>query len=347
MTEPRRRDYGLLGEDGRLAVERGLANAEWYRCPVDRAKMKQLMQRSDGRAIVDSLVWLGLLIGLGVIGVLTWVSWWSIPILLAYGTLWSSGGDSRCHEAGHGTAFKTRWMNVAVHQIACFGTMREPIVRRWDHTRHHTDTVIVGRDREIIEERPPRLLHLFLFWFGIPQVAGQLRSTIRHALGRIAEDEQQIIPESEWTAMFRQARILLAIHLGLVGLSIALGTVLPLMLTSLATLYGTPFSVYVGLIQHVGLAEDVTDYRLNTRTCYMNPVFRFVYWNMNFHLEHHMFPMVPFHALPSLHEVVRADCPAPYRSTIEAYREITHVLRRQLNDPTYFAERPLPAASSR
>jgi fatty acid desaturase len=27
--------------------------------------------------------------------------------------------------------------------------MREPTVWRWSHTRHHTDTIIVGRDREI------------------------------------------------------------------------------------------------------------------------------------------------------------------------------------------------------
>ena len=30
----------------------------------------------------------------------------------------------------------------------------------------------------------------------------------------------------------------------------------------------------------------------------MNPVSRFIYWNMNYHVEHHMFPMVPYHALP-------------------------------------------------
>ena len=34
------------------------------------------------------------------------------------------------------------------------------------------------------------------------------------------------------------------------------------------------------------------------RTVLMNPVSRFIYWNMNYHVEHHMFPMVPYHALP-------------------------------------------------
>jgi Na+-transporting NADH:ubiquinone oxidoreductase subunit F len=43
----------------------------------------------------------------------------------------------------------------------------------------------------------------------------------------------------------------------------------------------------------------VLDHRLNCRTVYMNPIHRFLYWNMNYHVEHHMFPLVPYHALPT------------------------------------------------
>ena len=41
----------------------------------------------------------------------------------------------------------------------------------------------------------------------------------------------------------------------------------------------------------------------------MNPVLRFLYWNMNFHVEHHMFPMVPYHALPKLHVEMQGELP--------------------------------------
>ena len=33
--------------------------------------------------------------------------------------------------------------------------MRESVVWRWSHTRHHSDTIIVGRDPEIQVSRPP------------------------------------------------------------------------------------------------------------------------------------------------------------------------------------------------
>ncbi|RWE71309.1 MAG: fatty acid desaturase, partial [Mesorhizobium sp.] len=73
-----------------------------------------------------------------------------------------------------------------------------------------------------------------------------------------------------------------------------------LVLIGLSRLYGTWHMVLTGLLQHIGLADNVTDHRLNTRTVYMNPISRFIYWNMNYHVEHHMFPMVPYHALPRL-----------------------------------------------
>ena len=87
------------------------------------------------------------------------------------------------------------------------------------------------------------------------------------------------------------------------------------MYIGLPTLYGGWFALYCGVTQHLGLAEDVLDHRLNSRTVYMNPIFRFLYWNMNYHVEHHIFPTVPYHALPKLHEAIKADCPTPYPSS--------------------------------
>jgi fatty acid desaturase len=63
---------------------------------------------------------------------------------------------------------------------------------------------------------------------------------------------------------------------------------------------------------------------------------------MNYHMEHHMFPMVPFHALPKLHAAIRNDCPEPYPSLWAAYREIVPTLLRQRKDPEYFVRRHLP-----
>ncbi len=105
--------------------------------------------------------------------------------------------------------------------------------------------------------------------------------------------------------------------------------------------------VIYGYTQHAGLAENVLDHRLNTRTVYMNGINRYLYWNMNYHLEHHMFPLVPYHALAKLHELVKLDSPPPYNGLLAAYKEIIPTVLRQAKDPTYFVKRQLPAPAIR
>jgi len=85
-----------------------------------------------------------------------------------------------------------------------------------------------------------------------------------------------------------------------------------------------------GLLQHLGLAENVSDHRLNTRTVLMNPISCFIYLNMNYHIEHHMFTMVPYYNLPKLHQLIRHDLPYPEPSIYSAFRRLIPVLVRQL-----------------
>jgi len=74
----------------------------------------------------------------------------------------------------------------------------------------------------------------------------------------------------------------------------------------------------------------------------MNPLFRFLYLNMNFHVEHHMFPSVPYFSLPALHREIGDQLAPPLPSMWAAYRQIFGALRRQQVDPTYEIPLDLP-----
>ena len=63
-------------------------------------------------------------------------------------------------------------------------------------------------------------------------------------------------------------------------------------------------------------------------------VFSFIYWKMEYHIEHHMFPMVPSHQLPKLHELIKEHLPEP-QSLLEAYKEIIPAVIKQAKDPNY------------
>jgi fatty acid desaturase len=339
------RSYAITIASAQAAVDAGLGNGAWYKPPVPRAQMKELMARSDGPALRDTAIWFGVLIASGVAGFFTWGTWWAVPCFLVYGVVYGGSSDSRWHECGHGTAFRTQWMNTVIYEIACFMVLREPTVWRWSHTRHHTDTFIVGRDPEMIP-RPPDISGILLNIFALKSGYVAFKSVLLHATGRLSEAETTFIPEGERGKVFRTARIWVAIYLATIAAAIGFGSILPLMYIGLPSFYGAWFVILVGLTQHAGLAEDVLDHRLNTRTVYMNPVFRFLYWNMNYHVEHHMFPTVPYYALPRLHELLKGDTAPPYRSILAAYREIIPALRRQVKDPRYCVVRPLPPNAS-
>jgi fatty acid desaturase len=217
---------------------------------------------------------------------------------------------------------------------------------RWSKTRHHTDTIIVGRDPEIVVMRPPRLAKILANVFGLVDVPQAFMTMFRHAAGSLSAEERDFVPEAEAPKVHRVARIWLAIYAATAAACFAMGSILPAMIIGLPRIYGAWHHVWTGLTQHAGLAEDTLDHRLNSRTVCMNPISRFVYWNMNYHVEHHMFPMVPYHALPQLHQEMKADCPAPYPSMWAAYKEILPAILRQLRDPTYFVRRKLPGSTT-
>ncbi|MBX6322003.1 MAG: fatty acid desaturase, partial [Rhodospirillaceae bacterium] len=235
--------------------------------------------------------------------------------------------------------------NEVFYHLSSFMCLREAYLWRWSHARHHTHTIIVGRDPEIQVPRPANLAAVLLDFFYIVGGWGELKRIALHAAGVITQGPRDFMPPSEQRKMVWSSRVYMGIIGGAILWSALAATPLPVLMIVLPRFYGGWLHQLCGLTQHAGLAENVRDHRLNTRTVYMNPVWRFLYMNMNYHLEHHMFPMVPFHALPRLHAAIRDQCPPPYRGLVAAYREIVPTLIRQARDPEHFVLRPLPEAA--
>ncbi|HEU5386856.1 MAG TPA: fatty acid desaturase [Streptosporangiaceae bacterium] len=341
MGRERLQRYSLSGPENQAAVAAGLAGGDWFRSAVPRQRMKELMRRTDGPALRDTAIWIGLMLVFAGLGITLWGSWRAVPFFLAYGVLYGSSSDSRWHEAGHGTAFRTRWLDQGLYQLASFMIMRDPTTWRWSHTRHHTDTLIVGRDPEIAAMRPARLARILANFLGLVDVPVAVRLMVLHAAGRLTADEADYVPEPERHKVCRTARIDLAIYAAAVALAVIFRSWLPVVLVGGPRLYGAFMLQVYGLTQHAGLGENVLDHRLNTRTVRMCVVNRFLYWNMNFHVEHHMFPMVPCHRLAELHEEIRHDCAPAYPSLWAAWREIIPAIARQLRDQEHFVRREL------
>lgn len=310
----------------RLIVEHE-ADGDWYKPAIDRDELLALMKRSNKRAFIDLLLWIVLLVSAGWFLVVTWFSPWTALAAVVYGTLYGSASDARWHECGHRTAFASKRLNDIVYHFASFMVVREPISWRWSHVRHHAETIFVGRDPEIAFPRPMPRWRIAAELFGLLSAYAEGRKYLLSFVGRVPTDVRSYVPEREVQRVIFWSRIHVIAHTSVIALSVYSASLLPMMMIGLPSLYGRWLLFVLGSTQHAGLEEDLFDHRRTTRSVQMNPVVRFLYLNMNHHLEHHLFPSVPYHRLPELQERLSSQLPRPNTTLFDALREVRSQLK--------------------
>lgn len=323
---------------------------DWYRCPVPRDTLQALNRRSDFLAYLQTLGFLAVLI---LTGAFAWYIYarygilYAIPAIFLHGTCFAFQINA-VHELGHKTVFRGRRTNSFFEHIFAFlGWINHRMF--WNsHLRHHRYTLHPPDDLEVTLPikltRKEFLKHAIInpwgFWW-------TLKYTNRIARGHFSgEWELKLYPPTE-TQKRREAinwaRSILLGHSAILIVSVLMGWWLLPVLTTFAAFYGGWLQFLCNNTQHVGLQENVPDFRLCCRTMYLNPFARFLYWHMNYHTEHHMYPGVPCYKLGALHRAIRPDMPRTH-GLLGAWREIATILKRQKSDPSYFFAPELPAS---
>ena len=330
-------------------MEENVTIDQWYKCKIDKKLYKELTKRSDWQGIKHIFLWIIFLVLSGYWVVATWISWWTIPALFVYGNIFM-GCNPIWHECGHRTAFKTRWLNETFYHIGSFLFNFEPIRWRWSHFHHHSYTLHTEKhiDHEIQVTKPTDLLWLFIHHLPLGNLlfyksnAALHFETIKHALGIVTPPMRDCVPKEEYSKLRMCARIHILLWIIIILSSIYFQTWLPVVLLLLPFIYGSTTRHIFDFVQHAGLKNNVMDHRLCTRTVKFNPIFSFLYWQMEYHCEHHMFPMVPSYNLKKLHEAVKDQMPRPKSSLWDAYKEIIPAVLKQAKDPTYVLKVELP-----
>jgi len=353
-----------------LSEVRKNLRVDWYRCPTPPGLLRELSRRSDAQGWFQAGGHLALFIITGSLVFYFWSQalWLAFLIaLFCHGTVTTFFRGVAPHELGHGTVFKTKWLNK-------FFMYLFSLIGWWDHfdyasshTYHHRYTLHPEGDREVLLPLQPSLASTFMLQmftvnlltqpgrtFGKGGLVSTVILTVLGALGRLPSSEEG--PSHEWLNALHLdqpeehhnsilwSRILLLFHGSILVIAIITGLwVLPLIF-SVSVFIGNWLGYFVGLPQHCGLRDHDTDFRKNTRSMKLNPLFDFLYWRMGWHIEHHMFAGVPCYNLEKLHKEVAHDMPEP-RTLIGAWKEMRETWRRQKSDPDYQFDTPLPATA--
>lgn len=315
---------------------------KWYRSPLPAAELARLNQRSDWRGLLQSVGFLALLM---VSGGIAWYAvgkaHWLIALALIYlhGALYAFLVNG-FHELCHKTVFKTPALNFIFRNLYSFLGWYNHVSFWASHQAHHRYTLHPPDDLEVV--LPVKLTIKSYAAFAVINPRGfylRLKNVLQLCFGVIENEWEQALfpPEAVKLrrALFNWARLLLIGHGAIVAVSLALGWwMLPILLT-LAPFYGGGFQYLLNEAQHIGLSDEVSDYRINTRTILLNPLLGFLYWQMNYHIEHHMYAAVPFYHLAGLHTLIRDDLPYCPRGVTGTWRQIVPILRRQQGEPGY------------
>ena len=272
---------------------------------LDRKSLKELMRRSNAvplRRLALCLVALGFL---GYLYVSAMGSRWFLPALFLFGSTLSLTVYSLSHECSHGTVFRSRWLNETIFWATSLLFGQEVLYRRYSHAAHHTHTMFVGHDAQLPFAQPVGLKAYFLWYSGVLYHSQFLRVLFLHSLGRFSDKTRSFTPPEELPRMVRNSRLFIVIYAGAAAVSWYFSTSVLLWIWLLPKLAGDPVMLTYAGSQHFEKEENTIDLRRSTRSLRPNRLIDLFYWNMSFHIEHHLYPTVPFFALPKLNALIK------------------------------------------
>ena len=358
-----------------LADVRRTLRVRWYRSPIDPGLLRQLMRRSDLQGWWQTLGVIGYLTGTALLTYHFFAQqqWAAFAVsLFAYGTFACFLGAAS-HELDHGTVFRTKALNRFFLRLFSLVTWFNPHDYALSHTYHHRYTLHPDGDREVVLPQSAAVRALFVLQMFCINLTGGLgsdglifrvRDTVRTALGRpldanaAAADGEPLTPAArEWLAALYQAhpeerikavrwaRKILLFHAAVIAAAVVFQLwLLPVFIT-LSRFIMNWWRCVVFLPMHCGLRDNVADFRKCTRSIRLDPLSSFMYWRMNWHLEHHMYAGVPCYNLRKLRRAIAFDLPAA-KGALGAFRELRATWKRQQIEPGYQYDTPLPATAN-
>ena len=270
---------------------------------IDKAELERLCRRTNVHGLA---YFLGhyTLIGLG-----GWMCWTTFPGPLfwpafAFQAVVTGFLFSPLHECAHGSAFRSRGLNETVLWITALVYIVPPYYFRYFHLGHHRFTQIQGKDPSLVLPEPANFRQYLWYCAGLWFWWRNLAWMVKHACGFVHPASATYVPARRRGLMVLESRIMVSCYAALFVSAAYFEFAWVLLAAWIAPrVAGEPIQRIIRVAEHVGCDES-PDLLRNTRTTLTNRFVNAIAWQMPYHAEHHLFPNVPFHALPAAHERV-------------------------------------------
>jgi fatty acid desaturase len=318
----------------------------WYKTPISKEELKELTKRSDLRGLLQAGSFL--LIFLGTLSLSVYfflLKLWIPMVITAYVHCCFHnfvGMEAAVHELSHRTPFKSKGLNEVFYRLFCFLTWNNYLHFRISHFNHHLYTVHRGLDKEVIITPDPFNAVDYISWltFDFKKFKMFMVPTFAHFFGNADVDFfhwDPLLPKDDprRKKICNWARFMVIGHLILLGVFIYFGLWILVVLVPFGYFFATFPAHGTGISQHSGLHSSVPDWRVCCHTIHYRPLMAFLYWRMNYHIEHHSYAAVPFFNLKKLHKAMAYNIPDPPKGYIAGLKRVFSIHKRQRTEPDY------------
>jgi fatty acid desaturase len=244
------------------------------------------------------------------------------------------------HELQHKTVFASSfdWFSEILFFIIQVILWNSPRYARISHKLHHRYTMVRDVDPEtawpeiISVNWLRKTLLSFLLRILVVGAVLELFNSFKLQFSRVLGKKDQMMrnhcSDKDIVVIRIESLAILMIHL-----SIIIGAILfrkweLIVFITLAWQIGSAIEVLWHATEHIGRIYNVNDHRLNTRSIKVNPLIKLIFWGLDDHVDHHLFPAVPSRNLPKLHSILAKDLAKP-RNLIGCWKEMFAIAREK------------------
>jgi len=318
---------------------------QWERPDVGREVLRQLSERSTLNGLARVGLFLIFLAASATATVLLsrYSLWWAVPALYVYYFFYGFW-VAIAHELQHKVVFARSfdWFSEMLFFVVQVLMWNSPRYARVSHRLHHRFTMVRGIDPEtpwpdVVTSQWLRrflggIILRALVVGAVVDLARAVLTQVRRALGMKDQMMRDHCSARDIAVIRIESLTILLIHVAIAAAAIGFRRWEPIAFITLAWQVGSPVETLWHATEHIGRLHNVNDQRLCTRSVRVSPFLRLIYWGLDDHVDHHIFPIVPSRNLPKLHRILQKDLPEP-RSMLGCWAEMFAIAREKDRNP--------------